>query len=169
MGNVCNTTKLEKIQVNDVDFFSFKNKTLKCKVCNVYDGDTIYVIIEVIEDKFFKFKVRLNGFDSCEMKPLKSIQNRSEHIECAKKLKQLLSDLILYKIVEIKCDEYDKYGRILGNVYYKDVCINKLLIDLKLVKPYSGNKKSEFTEEDLKHILEFNINQFKVDNFKLFE
>ena len=168
MGNTCDTNKLQNVNINDVDFFSFKNKTLKCKVCNVYDGDTIYVIIEIIPDHFYKFKVRLNGYDSCEMKPLKSLQNRHIHIECAKKLKNLLSDMLLFKVVEIKCDEYDKYGRILGNVYYKDVNINDLLVNLKLVKPYFGNKKIEFTDDELKYILDFDIDKFKLDNTKLF-
>lgn len=170
MGNSVNSKqRLETVNDDEIKFFSFEGQTLNAKVSNVYDADTIHVIIEILDNRFYKFKVRLNRIDSPEIKPLKTCNYRDLNINCAKKCKLILSDIILGKIVEVKCNEYDKYGRILADVYYKGVNINDLLIDNKLVKSYLGNKKTEWTIDELNHIDSFNYEQFKNNNVNLFK
>lgn len=58
---------------------------------------------------FIKYIVRLNGYDSPEMKPLKSIDNYELHFKCASIVKDI-------KILNIDVEfqsENDKYGRLL--------------------------------------------------------
>lgn len=169
MGTNTSKQKLLNLNDNDVKFFSFEGKTLDAKVSNIYDADTIYVIIELSDNTFYKFKIRLNRIDSPEIKPLKSCINRDLNISSAKKCKSLLSDMIMFKIVKLKCYDYDKYGRILADVIYNDVNINDLLLQNKLVKEYFGNKKTEWTLDELKYIEDFDVLDFKEKNKILFQ
>ena len=59
--------------------------------------------------------------------------------ELATEVRDFLRDLILDKIVKIKCGDFDKYGRLLAHIYLLDCeeitpenSINYLLIKKKL-------------------------------------
>lgn len=143
---------LKKIKNTDVDEFSLKNKSFLAKVVDIYDGDTCKIIF-YLNDKLVKFTCRLNGIDTPELKPLKSKANRDEEIEKAKLCKNKLTELCCGentienndKLVFIKCNDFDKYGRLLIDIYDSKECeisFNRILVKEGLAKCYDGGKKS---------------------------
>ena len=53
------------------------------KVVSVYDGDTCRVVIP-FKGEFYKWNVRLDGYDTPEMRPSRSKPNRDVEIAAAK-------------------------------------------------------------------------------------
>ena len=170
MGNCCgniympNHSKLENLQ-NDIDLFSLDGRTFDAKVVDVYDGDTCSVVISLF-DTFTKFRVRCAGYDSPEMKPLKSEENREITILNACKARNYFAfrttnceiDLnIAYskkdmksiletntKVIKIKCEGWDKYGRLLGHFYVDGKYINEEMIQKNFgYRYYGGTKKTQ--------------------------
>jgi len=137
--------ELLKEQTNDLPLYSLKGSYC-CKVVDVYDGDTVTIIL-INRGQFEKYKLRMYGYDSPEMKPLKSITNREEIKNKAKIAKDFLSILVLNKICEFKSMGNDKYGRLLGNLYIKindnNICINELMIKTNHGYPYTGGTKKK--------------------------
>ena len=68
---------------NDTPIFSLEGTYCKCKVVNVYDGDTCKVVFP-LHDKMYRWNVRLTGYDTPEMRPSRSKENRDEEIKAAK-------------------------------------------------------------------------------------
>jgi endonuclease YncB( thermonuclease family) len=147
-----NLKTLKKIKNTDVEEFSLKNKTFLAKVVDIYDGDTCKIVF-YLDDKIVKFTCRLNGIDTPELKPLKTKANRDEEIEKAKQCKNKLIELCCGsntmenndKLVFIKCNEFDKYGRLLIDIYNSKECetsFNHILVKEGLAKCYDGGKKN---------------------------
>lgn len=84
----------------------------EAKVINVSDGDTISVLRN---DK--TIKIRLSGIDTPEL-------NQSH----GKISKQFLSKLISNKIITVKGDKYDRYGRLIGDIYINSLWVNYELV-----------------------------------------
>lgn len=119
------------------------------RVISVYDGDTITVGHKsvsntccccpcIFRSKIFKYKVRLNGIDSPEL--------RSNHVDekaVAYMAKKHLTSVISGKVVKLKVVGYDKYGRVLADVSYNSLNISEHMIDVGLAVEYDGKKKQE--------------------------
>ena len=132
-------------KINDhkqIKFWSLKGKKLKCKPVHVYDGDTIHVVV-IMNNKPFKWKVRMLGYDSPEMKPPLAQENREQEIESAKQARDTLADWILDKIVDIEFGEFDKYGRPLGTIYVNGISVNEWMIYNRYGVPYDGGTKNK--------------------------
>ncbi len=97
--------------------FTFDGQVHLAYVYKCYDGDTIYCNFKH-DGQYYSFHVRMEGYDSCEMKPSKSIPEteRNEIIRKAKEAKTRLEELVLGKCVYLFCGKFDKYGRILGKI-----------------------------------------------------
>ena len=78
-----------------------------------YDGDTCTINIR---SRFgdHQWKVRLLGFDSPEMKTKNPIEKKHA-IAC----RDTLLELIGQKYVVVSCGPFEKYGRLLGNIYVR--------------------------------------------------
>lgn len=130
-------------QTNDLELYSLKGN-FRAKVVDVYDGDTITIVI-FNKFGFEKHKLRMYGYDSPEMKPKLNIENRENIINKAKQAKEFLSNLILNKIVEFESMGFDKYGRLLGNIFITNYCsrqdVNKLMLDSDFGYAYFGGTK----------------------------
>jgi endonuclease YncB( thermonuclease family) len=156
----------------DTPEFSLCGLTLKGKVVELYDADTCKIALPIF-DKFYKFTCRLNGIDTPEMKPLKSKPNRDNEIIWAKKaraeLLKMICDNNLHssfdnldikkddiikelqnnkKLVNVKCEIWDKYGRLLVELYNTDETdftfnksFNNILIEKNLAVAYGGGTK----------------------------
>lgn len=145
---------LKNYNKDNTEFFSFNNQVIIAKVISCYDGDTITCIFRH-NGGFYKFKVRMDGYDSPEMKPAKTIpdEERKEIIKNAHDAKNYLERLILNNYVYLYCKKFDKYGRLLADVKISKndlKTVNQLMIDNKYGYVYHGGKKKELnnTESD---------------------
>lgn len=113
---------------------------------NIYDGDT-FSIIFIIDGKPIKYRCRTLGYDSPEMKPLLSNPNRESEIILAKKAKDRFTELLTMhhtKMVFVKCYKFEKYGRLLVELWNNvdGESINQIMIREGHGKSYDGLKKS---------------------------
>lgn len=109
----------------------------KCRVINVYDGDTITVAAYLKKDpQCYKFKVRLSGIDSPEIRG--SSENEKKH---AMEARDALKDKILDKIVTLDIIGLEKYGRILADVIYDGENMNEWMLKNNYAVPYDGKTK----------------------------
>ena len=64
----------------------------------------------------------------------------------AKVVRDKLREKILQNIVTVQCKDFDKYGRLLVEIFYENTNINQWLIDNEYAKQYGGGKKSKWFE-----------------------
>lgn len=136
-----NVSYLENISYDDTIVFIPPIKY--GKVVKVYDGDTITIATTLPFDisPIYRFSVRLAGIDSPEIKTKNSIEKM-----LAMTSKESLENLVLDKVVQLKNISFEKYGRILADVYVGDLFVNQWMIDNKLAVVYDGGKKERPVE-----------------------
>ncbi len=143
--------RLNKVIEKDLPYFTFEGKEFLARPCNIYDGDTFSVIFEY-HGELIKYRCRCMGYDTAEMKPSKSNPNRDKEKELAINAKNRLIELLNKhptKLIKIQCLEFDKYGRILINVWnmVDTKSINEIMIEEGHGKAYDGGTKEKWTEE----------------------
>jgi len=165
--------RLITIKTDDVEEFSLTGLKTTGKIVECYDGDTCKIVL-IINGTLAKFNCRLMSIDAPEMKPPLDKPDRLLEIasacKCRNRLLQLSTNCFdncdlncQYKKAEIKtfiqsntklimveCLEFDKYGRLLVNLYElkngeKEDSYNQKLIAENLVKKYDGGTKQGFT------------------------
>ncbi len=149
----------------EIQEFSLCGKTLKGKVVELYDADTCKIVLPIFGN-FYKFTCRLAGIDTPEMKPRKDKLNRDNEIIMAKKARgellkllcldnkcfdnldikkeEINKELELNKnLVTVKCLEFDKYGRLLVELYNdsNNLSFNQILVNKNLAVVYNGGPK----------------------------
>ena len=127
----------------DIPWLSFKGIFTRCKVCDVYDADTITIIIPFCNE-VFRVKCRLSGIDSPEIRT-KDLEEKKAGYEA----RDWLRERILNKKLWIDCDKFDKYGRLLGILYQdenKEENINLQIIKEGHATFYDGKKKVTWRE-----------------------
>ena len=118
-----------------------------CKVVKVYDGDTITIATFLPHDKKtpYRFSVRLRHVDTPELH-----SKDSNETNAAIFVRDIMKKKVLGKIIFVSQLSYDKYGRILANIYTNaedaqtnnyDNSINKWLLNNKYAVVYDGEKK----------------------------
>jgi len=141
--------------------FNFNGINCYARVVNITDGDTIKVVINFCNN-FYKIIVRLNNIDTCETKSkvetnkdlgmkakmrLFNLITNKEQTSDKKEIKKTLTNDVY--LIWIKCYDFDKYGRVLGDIYlHKDgnKSMSDILIEEKLAYVYTG--KTKLLEED---------------------
>lgn len=108
-----------KDATDNIPKFSLAGQEYDAKCVSVYDGDTCHVVFNY-NGQLTKWSLRLKGINCAEIKSKdpKAIAARD-----------FLRSLILDKIVKIKIDGFDKYGRLVGLIISDNININKLMID----------------------------------------
>jgi endonuclease YncB( thermonuclease family) len=146
-----------------VPFFTLNNIKTKARLIDVYDGDTVTCIFPIFGNNYYKFNLRLMGIDTAELKSheisqkQKALEARHLILKSCSETYNLNMDCRRNDIqnyleenetfVWIECFDFDKYGRVLANVYnYKDKELNdislcELLLNSKLAYAYDGGKK----------------------------
>jgi endonuclease YncB( thermonuclease family) len=131
----------------------------KARVVSMHDGDTITCIVG-FENSFYKFPIRLDGIDTCEMTS-KDTKARDKAFMARHRLFELITcDLTVdtlgwrkrdfdnyfqrnYVLVELECKEMDKYGRVLANIGdFGDVLVKE-----GLAFKYDGGRKLSEDEQ----------------------
>ena len=156
--------KLKNSTYENTDTFTFDGSTKKCKILKVYDGDTLW-LSTVLFNKIYKMRIRMDGYDSPEMKPSLKNKNRDEEKKAAKEAKEYLEKLILNRVVDVKFGKYDKYGRSLCTVYYdlptyyyglklpmccfkSTINVNEQMISMGYGYPYKGGTKLKYRKKE---------------------
>lgn len=142
---------LKSFDHSKIPLFSFKDKVIIARVIDVYDGDTCTILFEY-NGEIMKYKCRAMGYDCAEMKPKKDDPNRDQEKKLALAAKNRFIELMggVDAIVQIKCLEFDKYGRILGYFYslnsniQETESINSIMIKEGHGEAYSGGTKEEW-------------------------
>ena len=119
MGNFITRQRLRSKTTKSVELFKMKG-IYDCKVVEVYDGDTITIVI-YNRFQFEKHKLRMLGYDSAEMNPRKknNMKEINDERERALNAKLFLSDIVLDKICKVELNGKDNFGRLLGDLYIK--------------------------------------------------
>jgi endonuclease YncB( thermonuclease family) len=145
------TGDLTKIDVNTLERFSYVGHSFDAIVASVYDGDTCDIVF--YDHKIpRRYKARIAGYDSPEIKPLKDIDYRELHVIAAKKCKEFLENKILRRIVRVDVVGDDKYGRLLIEIYHGQYNIGKLMTSIGCLV-YEGATKEKYTAEGLGRII----------------
>lgn len=139
---------LTPTEKNNMKCFSFKDKIFYGYPSNVYDGDT-FSFIFIYKDDILKYRCRCNGYDSPEMKPALHNPNRDNEKELAHKAKSRFIELLekhSTKMIKVKCSEFDKYGRLLVDVWNMTdtKSINEIMIEEGHGKAYDGGTKEKW-------------------------
>lgn len=140
--------------------WSLQGRTIWGRIVDMYDADTLTLILP-LQSGYFKFSGRVYGIDTSEMKS-KLSENKLNAHKARNRMLQLCNvpDISLEKaytrkevqsilakdvyLVWIKCGDWDKYGRLLVQVYKNDTDIKELgsiLIEENLAYPYFGETK----------------------------
>ena len=172
MGIYCSKTnnknELES-STCEIKEFSLNGKNIWGKVVYVYDGDTVHIVFKM-EGNLVKFNCRLLGIDSPEIVPKNITDNqlRNQEIASAIKSRNYLISLVVNipidnesmnkqevktfcskssKLVWIKAHEFDKYGRLLVELFdspNSSKSFNQDMIDNKYAYAYDGGTKTKF-------------------------
>lgn len=129
---------------NTIEPFSLAKRKLFAKVVDVYDGDTCKVNLFLHDCLLKKFTIRMIGYDSPELRTKNPIEKKYGH-----RSKDVIVKLIADKIVKLECLDFDKYGRILGQIYIHDnnqneINVNNFMIHNHLGYSYMGDTKTNF-------------------------
>jgi endonuclease YncB( thermonuclease family) len=153
---------MENYNDDNTKLFSFDGLNCFCRVIDITDGDTIKVIINFKGD-YYKIVVRLNNIDTCETRS-KCEENKKLGLEAKKRIFNLITkktiDTIDKKYIKnelnntcyqvyIKCYDFDKYGRVLADIYSTandTESFSSILINEKLAYIYTG--KTKLTEKE---------------------
>lgn len=118
--------------------FSLNNHICNSKIIKVYDGDSITAIFEY-NNVLYKWNCRLTGIDTPELKTKDENEKNLAIIA-----RDALQEKILNKIVKLHCYDFDKYGRLLVDIYLEELHINKWLITEKYANIYDGKTKTKW-------------------------
>ena len=122
--------------------FSLKNEVKKAKVVSVYDGDTIRVVFPIL-NKLYKWNCRITGVDTPELRTRDELEKKYGY-----EVRDKLRDKILDKVVTVKCGDFDKYGRLLIDIYCDNETrrVSNWLIENKYAFAYNGGTKQKWSE-----------------------
>lgn len=164
-----------KLATHETKEFSLAGLTLIAKVVNVYDGDTIYCVVKCpnMGNEMTKINCRLLHIDSPEICPKNISDNniKMKEIESAVKSRNYLIERVTdqkttpnmskkdikelcsnsRKLVSIKCFDFDKYGRLLIEIYDKSCenkSINTEMLEGKYAVKYDGGTKKVFDTDN---------------------
>lgn len=150
---------LSQTNFDSAPYFNFKGVECHAKVVDIYDGDTCTVIF-YYKDELCKYRCRLLGINSCELKPPLSALDRDQVIQKACQSRDRFIGLILKSnnfqysnhatlreylsqnryLNYVVMDDFDKYGRILINIYptsdKSEQSINQILLAEGLADSY---------------------------------
>ncbi len=153
---------MENLNDDNTSYFSFNGLNCMSRIIDITDGDTVKAIIPFKND-FYKIIVRLNNIDTCETKS-KCEENRKLGLDAKKRIYNLITGKTITDVdkklikqelnnnfyqVYIKCYDFDKYGRVLADLYStsdNNESFSSILINEKLAYIYTG--KTKLTEKE---------------------
>ena len=142
------TDLLEKIDPKTVPKVPFQDKIIYARIEEIYDGDTVKIII-LFGETPVRFSLRILGIDAPE---IKNGEGRlPEEHKAAIKVRDYMRSLFPTNIAKICIRDWDKYGgRVLGELFLETgENVAEILIHGGWARPYHGEKKKPWTLEEL--------------------
>lgn len=139
--------------------FTLRGFNTTGRLVDIIDGDSMSIILPVLNN-FYKYQIRLSGIDTCEMRS-KNEKCRNLAIRARDSLLELVTGNHIYSqtrheiqeildkkvvVVFLECLDFDKYGRLLANVFFDNTNLSEYLLKHKLAYHYTGHTK--LTEEE---------------------
>ena len=133
----------------NTDYMTLENNEYTAKIVYIYDGDTMHVVFKEF-GQYFRWNCRISGVDTPELRT----KNENEK-ELGYKVRDVLREKLMNQIVKIRCGEFDKYGRLLIDVYmpnkYKNPeketqMLSEWLIENKYAYAYDGGTKQSWDD-----------------------
>ena len=127
----------------------------KAKLERVIDGDTVDALIDLGFDTWVKKRIRYKGIDTWESRT-KDLDEKKLGIAAKDRNKELLESVSSKSgYFRLKSHGVGKYGRVLGEVFVKDIegieyNVNQTLIDEGHAYVYDGGKKKMFVNKESK-------------------
>jgi endonuclease YncB( thermonuclease family) len=113
----------------------------RCKIIDVYDGDTI-TVGTVVNNKGVQYRIRMRGIDTPEIRT-KNLEEK----EAGYRARDFLAKHCLGRVVTIENVTNDKFGgRYLGEVFCDDLNLSYLMIMNGHARAYDGGKKLDFSQ-----------------------
>jgi micrococcal nuclease len=122
----------------NVNKFSLDCLEFDSIITKVYDGDSVHAVFE-FKGEYNKWVCRLHGIDTPEIR-----SKNQEEKENAIDIRDKLREKILHKQVLLKCHDFDKYGRLLVNIYLDGDDINNWLKECGYAYEYFGGTTKTF-------------------------
>jgi micrococcal nuclease len=132
------STTLES-QSEKTPSFTLAGYKTEAKVVKVYDGDTVHVVFSYF-NTYYKWIGRIAHVDTPELKT-KNEEEKKKGYEVRDKLREL----ILGKIVQLHCHEFDKYGRLLIDIEIDGIKVDEWLLSNGYAKKYEGGTKEKWS------------------------
>ena len=152
--------RLKEMNYDNTPEFSFKGKTFFSKILDIYDGDTLTITVKV-DNEYYRMNCRLNGLDTPELKSHDEEEKNAAKL-ARKHLIFLLSgqkielddkrDVVRKLcatnniIVSVRCLDFDKYGRLLVELYKDSICINEKMVSDGFAGNYDGGTKGNWKD-----------------------
>jgi micrococcal nuclease len=127
----------------------------KAKLERVVDGDTVDALIDLGFDTWVKKRIRYKGIDTWESRT-KDLDEKKLGLAAKDRNKELLESVSSKPgYFRLKSYGVGKYGRVLGEVFVKDIegieyNVNQTLIDEGHAYEYEGGKKKMFVNKESK-------------------
>ena len=127
----------------------------KAKLERVIDGDTVDALIDLGFDTWVKKRIRYKGIDTWESRT-KDLDEKKLGLAAKDRNKELLESVSSKPgYFRLKSYGVGKYGRVLGEVFVKDIegieyNVNQTLIDEGHAYEYEGGKKKMFVNKESK-------------------
>jgi len=140
--------------------FSFSKKETKCKILDIYDGDTITIGLFLEGFNIVKINVRLEGIDTPELKGEQKSLGIIARNYLINKLTNIIIDNdkeytrkeireLIYNsnnnYIDVVFGDFDKYGRPLAILYKDGVNINDIMVIKGYANKYYGGKKEDWS------------------------
>ena len=125
---------LESVQKSDAKKYvvSIVIDDNRAKVVEVYDGDTCTIVF-YSNKELCHAKVRLLGIDTPEIKG-KTEQEKAKAVVA----RDALSALILNQVVILSNTGIEQWGRILADIWLRDIHVNNYMLKEGHAVPYGG-------------------------------
>jgi micrococcal nuclease len=127
---------------DNIQLFSLEGRKCEAKVVSVYDGDTVKLVFPLTSkepEKLYKWNCRLIDVDTPELRT----RNLKEK-EFGIKVRDALREKILNKVVTVNCQNFDKYGRLLAELFIEGQSVNNWLIENDYAIKYDGGTKTKW-------------------------
>ena len=130
----------------NTNYLTLEGQEFDAKIVYIYDGDTMHCVFKAFGE-YYRWNCRVMGVDTPELRT----KNAAEK-EMGYKVRDILREHLQDKVVRIKCGEFDKYGRLLIDVYvhecmpntHKSNVLSEWLIANQYAYAYGGGTKQSW-------------------------